>query len=194
MTRRRLIDAAESVFVHKGFDAASVDEISEKAGYSRGAFYSNFDDKDQVFLAVIERRWPSAPKAIEDIFQRISEPAERAAAVREWYSNQWRFKDFIALRTEFSERAMRHRSGRKHLAELQRQELETIAAALRRYFGATDRVPAGRPEIVALVLLAAIHGLGNLAIDTEPEWEQMYTEAARLVFDRMSEPPISHRG
>ena len=69
LTRMRLIEAAETLFIRQGFDDTSVDEISELAGYSRGAFYSNFDDKDQVFLAVIDRRWPSVSNAIDDIFQ-----------------------------------------------------------------------------------------------------------------------------
>ena len=60
LTRLRLIEAAESLFIRRGFDDASVDEISEMAGYSRGAFYSNFDNKEQVFLAVIDRRRPKA--------------------------------------------------------------------------------------------------------------------------------------
>lgn len=191
VTYMRLIAAAERLFIRKGFDDASVGEISETAGYSRGAFYSNFDDKEQVFLAVIDRRRPQVLKALDDIFQQISEPAERIAAVREWFSYQWRLKDFMALRMEFSRRAMRDRSARKHLAELSRQELETYAASVGRYVGTTDGIPADRPEIVALVLLAVAHGLGSLAIGTEPEWEHMYTEAAKLAFDRMSAPQIS---
>ena len=191
VTYMRLIAAAERLFIRKGFDDASVGEISETAGYSRGAFYSNFDDKEQVFLAVIDRRRPQVLKALDDIFQQISEPAERIAAVREWFSYQWRLKDFIALRMEFSRRAMRDRSARKHLAELSRQELETYAASVGRYVGTTDGIPADRPEIVALVLLAVAHGLGSLAIGTEPEWEHLYTEAAKLAFDRMSAPQIS---
>src|SRR5215468_9016491 len=99
LTRVRLIEAAEILFIRKGFDGASVEDISEMAGYTRGAFYSNFADKDQVFLAVIDRR---RTKGLEDIFQRASEPAERAATAREWFSSQWRLKDFIALRMEFS--------------------------------------------------------------------------------------------
>jgi len=190
----RLIEAAERLFIRKGFDDASVGEISETAGYSRGAFYSNFDDKEQVFLAVIDKRRPQVLKALDDIFQQISGPAERIAAVREWFSNQWRLKDFMALRMEFSRRAMRNRSARKHLAELSRQELETYAASLGRYVGATDGIPADRREIVALVLLAVAHGLGSLAIGTEPEWEHMYTEAAKLAFDRISAPQISQGG
>ncbi len=186
MTRLRLIEAAERLFIRKGFDDASVDEISEMAGYSRGAFYSNFDDKEQVFLAVIDRCQPKVSNVLDDIFQQITEPAERVTAVREWFSNQWRLKDFIALRMEFARRAMRDRSARKHLAELRRRELETYAASVGQYLGATYGVPADPSEVVALALLAVAHGLGSLAIDSEPEWEHMYTEAAKLVFDRMS--------
>ncbi len=189
VTRLRLIEAAERLFIRKGFDEASVEDISETAGYSRGAFYSNFENKEQVLLAVIDRR---RPKALEDFFQQGSEPAERIAAVREWFSNQWRLKDFIALRMEFTRRAMRDRFVRKHLSELRRQELETYAASVDRYLAATDGMAVDRPEIVALVLLAIAHGLGSLAIDTEPEWECLYTEAAKLVFDRMTAPKIFH--
>src|SRR5271166_333357 len=188
VTRMRLIEAAEKVFIRKGFDNASVEEISETAGYSRGAFYSNFDDKEQVFVAVIDRRRPKVQKVLDDMFQQITEPAARMAAVRERFSNQWRLKDFIALRMEFSRRGMRDRSVRKHLAELRQQELETYAASVGRYLSATDEVPGDRPEIVALVLLAVAHGLGSLAIDVEPDLEQMYTEASKLVFDRMTAP------
>jgi len=190
----RLIEAAEALFSRQGFDDTSVDEISELAGFSRGAFYSNFDDKDQVFLAVIDRHWPSAVKVIDGIFQEISEPEERATAVREWYSNQWRARDFIALQMDFSRRAMKDRSARKHLAERRRQELEMVAAAVIRCFGAANRVPAGRPDVVALLLLAVARGLGSLAVDAGPEMEQLYSEAARLAFDRMSTPQISTVG
>ncbi|MEO8592062.1 MAG: TetR/AcrR family transcriptional regulator [Candidatus Solibacter sp.] len=191
LTRMRLIEAAETLFIRKGFDGASVEDISEMAGYSRGAFYSNFEDKDQVFLAVIDRR---RPKALEDILQRASKPAERAAAVREWFSGQWRLKDFIALRMEFSRRAFRDRSVRKHLAELLRRELETYSASVGPYLGATDGIPSDRPETVVLVLLAAALGLGILAVDTDPEWEHIYIQAAALVFDRMTASQNSQLG
>ena len=181
----RLIEAAERVFIHKGFDDASVDEISEAAGYSRGAFYSNFDDKEQVLLAVIDHR---TPKAVSDVLQHGIEPAERLVAVREWFSDQWRLQDFIALRMEFSRRARRDRTVRKHLAELRRRELETYAGSVGFCLGATNGTSVDRTEIVALALLAVAHGLGSLAIETEPEWENTYTEAAKLVFDRVTAP------
>jgi len=192
LTRLRLIEAAERLFIRKGIDSASVDEISEAAGYSRGAFYSNFEGKDQVFLAVLDRSRP--PKALEDIFHQVSEPSEQIAAVKEWFSNQWRLKNFIALRIEFSRRAFRDRSVRMHLAELLRQELQTYSACVGRLLCANGEVAAERPENVVLVLLAAALGLGILAVDSDPEREHMYAEAAALVFDRMTVAQLSHLG
>ena len=191
LTRLRLIEAAERLFIRRGYDDASVEEISEMAGYSRGAFYSNFDSKEQVFLAVIDQR---RPRALDNILQRVSEPVERIAAVRNWFANQWRLKDFIALRMEFSRRAFRDRSVRTHLAELFRQELETYSASVGRILCAKDEIAAEQPEIVVLVLLAVALGLGILAVDTNPEREHMYAEAATLAFDRMTVSQLSHLG
>lgn len=49
-TRQKLLDAAAQVFAEVGLDAASVEAICERAGFTRGAFYSNFDTKDELFL------------------------------------------------------------------------------------------------------------------------------------------------
>ena len=65
VTRSRLLDAAEKVFVDRGFHAASVDEVAEEAGYSKGAVYSNFENKDELFLAVLERRTHGRPQRRE---------------------------------------------------------------------------------------------------------------------------------
>src|ERR1700680_3024683 len=85
VTRMRLIEAAERLFIRRGFDNASVEEISEAAGDSRAAFYTNFDNKKQVFLAVIDRR---RPRGIDDMLQHSFDGAERIAAIREWFLNQ----------------------------------------------------------------------------------------------------------
>lgn len=55
-TRRRLLDAALAVFAEEGFGRASVEDVCERAGYTRGAFYSNFSSLDELFLAMWEER------------------------------------------------------------------------------------------------------------------------------------------
>ena len=54
-TRAALLEAAATVFARKGFAAATLDEISETAGYTRGAFHHHFASKEELFLAVIAR-------------------------------------------------------------------------------------------------------------------------------------------
>jgi AcrR family transcriptional regulator len=54
-TRDRLLTAAAQVFAQSGFNGASVEEIAEAAGYSKGAVYSNFDSKEDLFLALIDQ-------------------------------------------------------------------------------------------------------------------------------------------
>jgi AcrR family transcriptional regulator len=54
-TRQRLLDAARTVFAERGAFGATVEEICDRAGYTRGAFYSNFADMDDVLDALIER-------------------------------------------------------------------------------------------------------------------------------------------
>ncbi|MCR2815137.1 TetR/AcrR family transcriptional regulator [Microbacterium jiangjiandongii] len=54
-TRGRLLDAALEVFAEVGLDAASVETVCERAGFTRGAFYSNFASKGELFLALIAR-------------------------------------------------------------------------------------------------------------------------------------------
>ncbi|MGC9963730.1 MAG: TetR/AcrR family transcriptional regulator [Acidimicrobiales bacterium] len=51
--RRRLLDAALGVFAESGFDNASVDQVAAAAGLTKGAVYSNFASKDDLFLAMM---------------------------------------------------------------------------------------------------------------------------------------------
>ncbi|MFB8385516.1 TetR/AcrR family transcriptional regulator [Microbacterium sp. NPDC055910] len=72
-TRQKLLDAAAQVFAEVGVDAASVEVICERAGFSRGAFYSNFETKDELMLALTER---VAEQKIDLVTARIAELSE----------------------------------------------------------------------------------------------------------------------
>jgi len=55
-TRQRLLDAAASVFAELGYDAATLEEVAASAGFSKGAVYSNFASKQELFLALMRER------------------------------------------------------------------------------------------------------------------------------------------
>ncbi|ALJ21483.1 TetR/AcrR family transcriptional regulator [Microbacterium sp. No. 7] len=67
-TRARLLDAAHEVFGEVGMDAASVEMICERAGFTRGAFYSNFESKEDLLLALITQL---ARQKLDEIAARV---------------------------------------------------------------------------------------------------------------------------
>ena len=145
-TRARLIEAAERIFIRFGFEASSVERIAEAAGFSRGAFYSNFRDKDELFIAVLNRRRLAISNALGEVFRNEPLAGKRLRAVRDWYVSQGRQKQWIILETEFTLRAVRNRAVRIRLAALRRQELETYSALVARHFSEIGLPPADRPE------------------------------------------------
>ncbi|HYI51780.1 MAG TPA: helix-turn-helix domain-containing protein [Microbacterium sp.] len=68
-TRRKLLDAAAQVFAEEGLDAASVEAICERAGFTRGAFYSNFETKDELFLELAGR---VARERVDAVRERVA--------------------------------------------------------------------------------------------------------------------------
>src|SRR5881396_2434576 len=56
MTRQHLLDAAAIVFTRNGFHGSTLDEVASTAGFTKGAVYSNFKSKDDLFLALLDER------------------------------------------------------------------------------------------------------------------------------------------
>jgi AcrR family transcriptional regulator len=116
-TRQALLEAAAAVFARRGLVGASVEEITEEAGFSRGAFYSNFASKEELFLTLIEGRSAEHVAGIAQAFQQGDTVQERIA-------NGGRFIDALvarerqwcALYMEFWAAAMRNPSLRPRFA------------------------------------------------------------------------------
>jgi AcrR family transcriptional regulator len=69
-TRERLLDAAERVFLRRGLQGSSVEEIAAEAGFTRGAFYSNFKSKEELFVELLQDR----------VYRQYAEMADEAQA------------------------------------------------------------------------------------------------------------------
>lgn len=81
-TRERLLEAAGRLFARRGYHAVSVDEIAEEAGLTKGAVYSNFESKEDLFLTLfeehLERRMADIRRAV-DPARSVEQQAEDAA-------------------------------------------------------------------------------------------------------------------
>ena len=124
--------------------------------------------------------------ALAEFFRREPNAAKRLLAVRDWYVRQERQKQWIILETEFTLRAVRNRSVGARLARLRCQELESYAALVAQYFSETGHAAIGRPEIIALSLLAVVQGLGSLSLMAVDRGAgDRLAKARNLVFNRL---------
>lgn len=108
-TRERLIEAATSVFARRGFQAATVEEIAEEAGYSHGAVYSNFAGKEDLFLAVFERYMAMRIEEVARATEIEGSFPERArAAADQWMQRFSEDRATFLLHLEFMIHAARN--------------------------------------------------------------------------------------
>ena len=78
LTREALVASARDVFAKRGFHAASLEEIAEAAGFTRGAVYSNFENKEELFFAVLDRHVELQAAAFDALFEDAGGPVAAA--------------------------------------------------------------------------------------------------------------------
>src|SRR5262245_15668781 len=127
-TRTDLLETARRIFLRDGFHAASLEEISEEAGYTRGAVYSNFASKDDVFLAVLDEELAKRVRAYGElgVEQPTFEEAIRAVG-RHFAALD---PDWRPLVIEFQMKALRHEPLRLALRAQQDRLLDAIAGVI----------------------------------------------------------------
>lgn len=124
-TRSALLGAAEKVFARDGFEASRIEDIATEAGRSRGAFYSNFDSKTEVFLALRALATLRRAREVKQRIMRFQTEEARKAAVLDYMLEQLCDPDSLLLQIEFKLFALRHP---EMLAELAEKHLEASSS------------------------------------------------------------------
>jgi len=155
-TRQRLLAAAETVFARDGFEAARLEDIAALAGYTRGAFYANFEDKEDIFFALLEQ-WIAARIAeVNAVLEKQKSPNARLQALRDHYTHSRKDRRLVLLSLEFRLFAIRHPATHARLRYRQQRLRACGADFVRRVAKAL-----GRP--LPISSSAAATGLGALS-------------------------------
>jgi AcrR family transcriptional regulator len=157
-TRKQLVRAAERLFKRDGFHATSVDAVADEAGYTKGAVYSNFAGKEELFFAVYERRLSERIAELERIGEEA--PTARAAVRAAVESAAPRGEDgWMAVFFEFWAHVLRHPEHRERFAALHRRALEPLIRAIERFAREQEAEPPLPPALMATAQLALGNGL-----------------------------------
>jgi AcrR family transcriptional regulator len=166
-TRAELIGAAERLFKRDGFHATSVDAVADEAGYTKGAVYSNFASKEDLFFAVYERR---VSERVAELHRLADESPSAAAALRgSIESIRGRGEDgWLAVFFEFWGHVLRHPEHRERFAALHCRALEPIIRGVEEFAHKQGAKPPLAPALMATAHLALGNGM-QLERLTRPE-------------------------
>ncbi|MFZ1155077.1 MAG: TetR/AcrR family transcriptional regulator [Solirubrobacteraceae bacterium] len=182
-TREQLIQAAANVFARQGFQAATIEEIAEEAGYSHGAVYSNFAGKEELFLAVFEDYMTQRVDEVARATQIEGSFAERArAAADQWMQRFTEDRATFLLHLEF----MIHAARNPQLGAQLGQRMAALRLEIERRIGdreAQTRSPLPLPAAdLALILRALGIGLAVEALNQPGEVNtRLYGDFVALV-------------
>ncbi len=188
LTRRELLEAAHNLFALKGFEGSTIDDIASAAGYTRGAFYSHFRNKEAIMEALISRGFDDDLEALE--------PMERQASagkgIRDAYLAFGRFyvdePSNLLWSLEFQLACLRHPelrpAYREQFRRLDGQVAGMVESVMARE-GRKDAAEYRRLAPIFIVLLSSL-ALQNL-MDPERVSMDLLGEAFDLLLKGMSD-------
>ncbi len=155
-TRAQLLTTARQLFFEDGYHPTSLEKVAEAAGYSKGAVYSNFRNKDELCSAVLDEvHAERLGEALALVAQ--TDTSERADSFRDWAQRVIGDPGWTSLEVEYAVHARRDDAQRTELAGRLDTLLTTIAATAD---GITDSEEGLPSREAATIVLALGVGLG----------------------------------
>ncbi|MGW3110961.1 TetR/AcrR family transcriptional regulator [Streptomyces sp. NPDC001091] len=158
-TRADLLAAAFAVFAAKGFGRVSIEEVCEAAGYSRGAFYSNFATLDELFFALYQERADLIAGQVADALAQEGPALDVAASVDRVAEVLLLDVDWLLVKTDFLVHAARDPAVAEALLDHRARLREAVADRLLRAHGPTEPPGGIDATATARAFVAAYDGV-----------------------------------
>lgn len=167
-TRARLIEASSAVFAEKGLQGATVDDLAHAAGFTRGAFYSNFSSREELFFAlfehVSEQMIALVAEEIEDLTESEGED-DLAFIGRTLERVRPRGMEWYFLHTELTLHALRNASTSDFHAHKRDRFSGDFARLLERILERANLVPiVDHDDLAATIIALFLHDLAETAL------------------------------
>jgi AcrR family transcriptional regulator len=158
-TRATLIAVGRRHFLRYGLGGAVAEKIAEDAGYSRGALYSNFDGKEELFLAIIQEEQASRLNFFRSLLKEEPSGKKRLKKMRDAIADLMTNHDWIVLRAEFEAGALRSERLRQSFVEAHRQQIRDGGELVRDLMRSPEVTSSLKPDDFITVIINLAHGL-----------------------------------
>ena len=177
-TRQRLLDAALKLIARKGLAGTSVEDIAGAAGYTRGAFYSNFGGKNDLFIELLRRDHERATAELHELLDNDLPIEQIQARTRQMYGQLYRDNECFMNWTEARMLAARDTKFRAKLNALLAEKRTQIAGFIEYFHERAGAPPQVPPTAMAMGFMSLMEGV-KLSMLSSPA--DMTPEAAESV-------------
>ena len=189
MTRQHLLDAAAIVFARDGFHGSTLDEVAATAGFSKGAVYSNFKSKDDLFLELlhdrVDRQFAVVGEALETGSHDQAEQYPRILQILRSATSPWD-DTFVTLWLEFILYARRNPDAQQKLAASAQRARAQVQALIEHEYEAVGVTPNYPTADLAEIGLALFNGLGiDRLVDPSAVTDHLLDTTLSFLFDAM---------
>jgi AcrR family transcriptional regulator len=181
-TTQRLLDAAEKLIARKGLDAASVENIAAAAGYSRGAFYSNFKSKDDLFIELLRRDHQKSMTELNALRTSELSVDQVQNRARDIYGQMFSDNDCFMNWTEARMMAARDTRFRAKLEALMVEKRGQIAAFIQYFHDRVGVAPSLPPEKMAMGFMSLAEGVKLFMMSSPTEMTPATAESLLTLF------------
>ncbi len=158
-TREHLLEAARVAVARNGYDGTSVAEIAETAGFSKGAFFSNYESKEALLLELLRRHKEQDIAALGRILERVEQGKDAAAALDRHLDGLGGYADWVRLDIELQLHAARNAAFAADYDALQSRTRSGVAHLIAALFSKAGKRPPSPPDDLANLFVALVHGL-----------------------------------
>ncbi|MET3916937.1 AcrR family transcriptional regulator [Variovorax sp. OAS795] len=158
-TRQRLVESARRLVALRGLYAASVRDIAADAGYSQGAFYSNFASKEALLLEVLKLHKDDEARRVAAIIDSAGDVEEALSSLETWAERLSASPEHALLSSELLMHAVRNADFGVAYSSLMSEQRRLYAALARRMFALSGAIPPAPLEDIAAGLTAMERGL-----------------------------------
>lgn len=156
LTRQKLMASALETFMRVGYAGATIDGISEEAGFSRGAFYAHFTSKEDVLLEALASQSDELTPGLVAQIEAAASANEVVAILSRWVDQRSQTQDLAFLLFEVSQRARRDGTLDERFTRLFQENWRRIGEAMRPFF--PDKRLPGAPEEIVAIIVALSYG------------------------------------
>ncbi|HSV68952.1 MAG TPA: TetR/AcrR family transcriptional regulator [Methylibium sp.] len=157
LTRSKLLASAAVVVARDGYENASIDRIAEEAGFSKGAFYSNFKSKEEIVLELLETHSLKDVTEIAALIGDSRDPAHMIEVISDWAQQRSIDPSWGMLALELFRRARRDQTFSARHAKLFRAQWRGLGEMLLSLFPEGE-APAGA-EVLGGVVFELTYGV-----------------------------------